>query len=230
MQRSTFIYLSFAVLQTILLGACKGETPPTKSEDIPPSKIPSKENFPIQPQATTPTTPSDKSNVVSVNENRKDGETSTTSSPEPAGDTTASNVAEKDVEENPPKDKSVFLEEAKSTKTADARAFEALEEAETLGATAQEVAKVANQRGEKLFGKDDRAQPFFEWARDKDPKNPQPSFNLAKITALQGDVEQTLAHLEEVQKRGGKKLLKNAEFDPMFEVVKDDPKFQSMLR
>lgn len=123
-----------------------------------------------------------------------------------------------------------LLDEVKAKKTKDERARKALEEAEAAGATPQDLAKAANARGDMLMGEPERATTFFEWARDKDPKIAEPSFNLAKMAALQGDIEATITHLTEVKKRGGKKLLKMVGYDPIFEVVKDDPKIQDLMR
>ncbi|MCB9702965.1 MAG: hypothetical protein H6711_13810 [Myxococcales bacterium] len=123
-----------------------------------------------------------------------------------------------------------LLAEVKSKKTKDDRAEKALAEAEAAGAEVADLAKAANARGEALMGDGERAQKFFEWARDKDPKNADASFNLAKMTVLAGDIPGTITHLEEVKKRGGKKLLKTVGYDPLFELVKDDPKVQALIR
>lgn len=129
-------------------------------------------------------------------------------------------------------DKAKLITEIKAKKTSDTRAKKALEEAEAGGATVRELAEASNARGEMLVGAGefDRAKAAFEWARDKDTTYPDPSFNLAKQTVLAGDVPETVAHLKEVHKRGGKKLLKQVGFDPTFEIVKDDPEVAKIIK
>lgn len=129
-------------------------------------------------------------------------------------------------------DKAKLIAEVKAKKTSDTRAKKALEEAEAGGATVRELAEASNARGEMLVGAGefDRAKLAFEWARDKDTTYPDPSFNLAKQTVLAGDVPETVAHLKEVHKRGGKKLLKQVGFDPSFEIVKDDPEVAKIIK
>lgn len=127
-------------------------------------------------------------------------------------------------------DKAKLLDEAKAKKTSDARAKKALEEAEKAGATVREVAEAANARGEALFDDGERAAAFFTWARDKDTTYPDPVWNLAKQTVNSGEIPATVELLKEVHKRGGKKLLKQIGFDPSFEIVKDDPEVQKLLK
>lgn len=130
----------------------------------------------------------------------------------------------------PPADKAKLLDDAKAKKTSDAKARKALEEAEKAGATPRELAEAANARGEALFEDPERAAAFFTWARDKDPTYPEPVFNLAKQSVNAGEIPQTVELLKEVSKRGGKKLLKQIGFDPTFEIVKDDPEVQKLLK
>ncbi len=130
----------------------------------------------------------------------------------------------------PPADKGKLLEDAKKAKTSDKNAKKALEDAEKAGATVREVAEAANARGEALFEDADRAAEFFKWARDKDPTYPEPVFNLAKQSVNAGEIPATVELLKEVHKRGGKKLLKQIGFDPSFEIVKDDPEVQKLLK
>lgn len=127
-------------------------------------------------------------------------------------------------------DKTKLLGEAKAKKTSDTRAKKALEDAEKAGATPRELAEAANARGEELFGEPDRAKAFFEWARDKDTSYPEPVYNLAKQTVMAGEIPATVDHLKEVNKRGGKKLLKQVGFDPAFEIVKDDPEIAKLIK
>jgi hypothetical protein len=143
---------------------------------------------------------------------------------EPAAD-------EKSEEDKKKEEIAKLLKSVRSKRTSDAKADKALADAEGLGAEARELAEAANDRGDALFGEEgDRATKYFEWARDKDTSYPDPSFNLAKITVLSGNVPGTIAHLEEVKKRGGKKLLKTVGYDPLFEVVKDDKTVQALIR
>jgi len=125
-----------------------------------------------------------------------------------------------------------LITEVKAKKTSDARAKKALAEAEAAGATVRELAEASNLRGVALLGsgEPERATAAFEWARDKDPTYPDPSFNLAKQTAMAGEIPETVKHLQEVHKRGGKTLLKQVGFDPVFEIVKDDPDVQKIAK
>ncbi|MCA9635628.1 MAG: hypothetical protein KC420_06305 [Myxococcales bacterium] len=119
----------------------------------------------------------------------------------------------------------------KSKKTKDDRAEKALAEAEAAGAEISELAKAANYRGDKLMGTDqERATKYYEWAREKDPKYAEPVFALAKMAVVTGDTTTTIALLTEVKSRGGKKLIKQVGYDPLFEVVKDDPAVQALMR
>jgi hypothetical protein len=128
-----------------------------------------------------------------------------------------------------PVDPAALTKEIASTKTKDERALEALAELETAGTKLRDVAKAANTRGEKLHDDPERAKKFFEWAAAKDPKYPDPVFNLAKQLANTGEVDPTVEKLTEVKKRGGKKLLQQIDFDPMWEIVKDDPRVRELL-
>jgi len=132
----------------------------------------------------------------------------------------------------PAVDKTKLIAEIKNKKTSDARTKKALEEAEAGGATVRELAEASNGRGVALqnAGEGDRAKAAFEWARDKDPTYPDASFNLAKQTANAGEVPETVAHLKEVHKRGGKTLLKQVGYDPTFEIVKDDPEISKIVK
>ena len=47
---------------------------------------------------------------------------------------------------------------------------------------------------------------------------------------MAGEIPETVKHLQEVHKRGGKKLLKQVGYDPVFEVVKDDPEVQKIAK
>ena len=118
----------------------------------------------------------------------------------------------------------------KSKKTKDDRALAALGEAEAAGAEAKDLAKAANARGLALHATPDRAKTFFQWALDKDPKAADPAFNLAKQAAVLGEVDETKKWLTETKNRGGKKLIAQIEYDPMWEIVKDDPDVKALLQ
>lgn len=127
-------------------------------------------------------------------------------------------------------DPKALLTEAKSKKTKDERALAALAEAEAAGAEPKDLAKAANARGQALHATPDRAKTFFEWAVEKDPKSADAAFNLAKQAVVLGEVDETKKWLEETKKRGGKKLLAQVEYDPMWEIVADDPDVKALLQ
>ncbi len=127
-------------------------------------------------------------------------------------------------------DTDALVKEIKNKRTTDERALEALAEIETAGMKLRDVAKAANARGVALHATPDRAKTFFVWAMEKDDKYPDPAFNLAKQAANLGEVAETVQYLTEVKKRGGKKLLQQVDFDPMWEIVKDDPDVRALLR
>ena len=148
---------------------------------------------------------------------------------EPADDTAAPKE-EVDPEVVTKAEIEALLKTARNKRTSDAKADKALADAEAKGADGPTLAKAANDRGLALMGEAERAIKLFEYARDKDPKFADASFNLAKIEVLSGNVAGTIAHLEEVKKRGGRSLLKTVGYDPLFEVVKDDRTVQALIR
>lgn len=123
-----------------------------------------------------------------------------------------------------------LLETAKNLDTADDAAIKALDEAKAAGADKIDLAKLANARGEALVKKSepDRAEPFFEWAKDAHTLYAEPVFNLAKQACLTGDADLCKELLLEVGKRGNKKLLKNVGVDPIFTPVQDDPEVRKL--
>lgn len=126
-------------------------------------------------------------------------------------------------------DKKALLAEVAKKKTKDERANEALAEAEAAGATEKELAQAAHKRGKALFATPERAKAFFEYALDKDKKYPDPVFELAKQEVNTSELDAAKAHLEEVKKRGGKKLLGQIDYDPMWDVLKDDPDVRALI-
>ncbi|MEZ4385687.1 MAG: hypothetical protein R3A79_30490 [Nannocystaceae bacterium] len=139
-------------------------------------------------------------------------------------------VEEKSEEDKKKEEIASLLKTVSNKRTSDAKADKALADAEALGAEVRALAEAANDRGDALSDDEARSTKYLEWARDKDTTYPDPSFNLAKGSVLSGNVAATIAHLEEVKKRGGTKLLKTVGYDPLFEVVKDDPKVQALIR
>lgn len=123
-----------------------------------------------------------------------------------------------------------LLKEIKSKRTKDARAQAALTEAEAAGAEPAELAKALNSRGEALFATPERAKVFFEMANEKDPKATSPAFNLAKQSAMVGELDEAKKWLTVVHERKGKKLLKQIDFDPMWDILKDDPDVRALLK
>ncbi|MBV1859898.1 MAG: hypothetical protein KUG77_15915, partial [Nannocystaceae bacterium] len=128
------------------------------------------------------------------------------------------------------KDSAALIKEARTTKTTDERAVAALVEAETAGATVKELARAAKARGDYLYKSPDRAQVFYEWSAAKDENYADPVFALAKQKAVTGDVDDVVKLLKQVSDRkGGKKLLEQIDFDPTWDIVKDDPDVRALL-
>lgn len=226
--RSVFARLALA---TAALAACNTPSPEGAKKDAPQvTKDVATKDAPVDAKSTPPPSTPDAKAPLTPPDGAKVADSATpppdANTPEAAGATAGT----------PPDpaaaaaDKAKLLDEAKAKKTSDTRAKKALEEAEKAGATARELAEVANARGEALFDEPERAEAFFTWARDKDTTYPEPVFNLAKQTVNAGEIPATVEHLKEVHKRGGKKLLKQIGFDPSFEIVKDDPEVQKLLK
>lgn len=136
-----------------------------------------------------------------------------------AGDTTGGGV-----------DPKALIKEIKNKRTKDARAQAAVAEAEAAGVEPAELAKALNARGEALHASPERAKTWFELALEKDAKDPKPAWNLAKQAAVVGELDEAKKWLAVVKERKGKKLLKQIEFDPMWEILKDDPDVRALLR
>lgn len=222
---------ALAALASVALLACNTPNPEGAKKDAPAPATDAK-TAPDAKAATPPTaetkTAGDPTNPNVAADTKTDPAATTAPADAAAGTPPADSAGTPPAD--PAADKGKLLDEAKAKKTSDARAKKAFEEAEKAGATPRELAEAANARGEALFGEPERATAFFEWARDKDTSYPEPVFNLAKQTANAGEIPQTVAHLKEVHKRGGKKLLKQVGFDPTFEIVKDDPEVQKLLK
>lgn len=127
-------------------------------------------------------------------------------------------------------DSGSLLKEARTTKTTDERAIEALAEAEKAGATVKELARAAKARGDYLYKSPERAKVFYEWSAEKDETYADPVFRLAKQKAVTGDVDDVVKLLKQVaERKGGKKLLQQIDFDPTWDIVKDDPEVRALL-
>ena len=126
-------------------------------------------------------------------------------------------------------DPKAMLATAVNRRTKDDDARKLLAEAEAAGASVRDVAKAAVDRGLQLHATPDRAAAFFEWAAEKDPKYPDPIWHLARQAVVEGDVTRSKELLGTVNERGGKKLLQQIDFDPMWEIVKDDPDVRKLL-
>ncbi len=121
--------------------------------------------------------------------------------------------------------------EVKKRRTKDKRALAALAEAEKLGAESRALANAAYARAKALFANPERAKAFFEWAADKDKTFPDPVFDLARQAVMSGDIPTTKELLTEVRKRkGGKKLLQQLDFDPTWDIVKDDSDIRGLMK
>ncbi|MCH9687693.1 MAG: hypothetical protein K0V04_40055 [Deltaproteobacteria bacterium] len=127
-------------------------------------------------------------------------------------------------------DTAALIKEIKNRRTKDERATEAIAEAEAAGVTPKELAAAINLRGQALHASPDRAKVMFELAFEKYPKNPLPAFNLAKQAAVLGELDDAKKWLKVVHERKGKKLLQQVDFDPMWEILKDDPEVRALLK
>jgi hypothetical protein len=118
-----------------------------------------------------------------------------------------------------------LFEQAKSLDTDDEAAKKALADAIAAGGTKIDAAKIAYARGEALMsdGEGERAAIFYQWAADTHKLYAEPIYKLATLAAYAGDLEIAKEHLQELQKRGNKKLMKKVGVDPAFAPLHDDP-------
>jgi hypothetical protein len=145
---------------------------------------------------------------------------------EETGEDTGAEPAEADPEGPDPQ---ALLKTAVSPRTKDDEARALLGQAEEAGASVRDVAQAAVDRGTALHATPDRAKTFFEWAADKDPKFPLPVWQLARQAVIEGDIDRAKELLGDVKKRGGTRLLQQIDFDPMWDIVKDDPDVRKLL-
>lgn len=123
-----------------------------------------------------------------------------------------------------------LFEQAKSLDTDDAAAKKALTDAIAAGGSKLDAAKAANARGEALMaaGEGERAAGFFQWAADTHSLLAEPVYNLATLAAYAGDLDIAKEHLQELKKRGNKKLMKKVGIDPAFALLHDDPEVREI--
>jgi hypothetical protein len=142
----------------------------------------------------------------------------------PEQPTTAADGGEPPTPEPAAVDPAPMLESAKSLDTDDEAAKKALADAIAAGASKVDAAKTANARGEALMakGESERAAEFFEWSAKTHTLLSEPVYNLATLAAYAGDLEVAKEHLQELQKRGNKKLMKKVGVDPAFAPLHDD--------
>jgi hypothetical protein len=142
----------------------------------------------------------------------------------PEEPTTAAEGGEPPTPEPVAVDPAPMLESAKSLDTDDEAAKKALADAIAAGASKVDAAKTANARGEALMakGESERATEFFEWSAKTHTLLSEPVYNLATLAAYAGDLEVAKEHLQELQKRGNKKLMKKVGVDPAFAPLHDD--------
>jgi hypothetical protein len=218
------IVAALSVITALTLSACKGEATDGKADaGAKSSETKKSDGVEIPGDKTVPTEPGAEAGVASGGTPPPDG---TEAGAADAGATSAGTV-------EPPAgpDPAVLLAMAANLDTDDATATSSLDDAVAAGAAKLDVAKVANTRGEALLtkGEGERAEPFFVWARDAHNLFAEPVFNLAKMAALTGDLELAKEHLQELEKRGNKKLMKKVGVEPAFTPLIDDPDVRKLF-
>ena len=118
-----------------------------------------------------------------------------------------------------------LLEQAKNLETEHKAALQALDDAIAADGSKIAAAKVANARGEALMakGESEQAEALFQWAAKTHKLYAEPVYNLATVAAYAGDLDIAKDHLQELKKRGNKKLMKKVGVDPAFAPLHDDP-------
>lgn len=225
--------ITVVLLPGLLALGCKKEDSPTEQASQPEAAPTSRTEADPTPDPVADA--SDQAGGESAEPASETSEGTSGPAPDQPGGTTANDGgtggdAAPEGEDTPEVDVPGLLKTVRSKRTKDAKALEMLAQAEAAGADAKDLARAANARGEALYGTPDRAKAFYEWAAQKDPKYPDPLFNLAKQAVMTGDVPTTRDYLIEVHERKGSKLLRQIEFDPMWEIVKDDPEVRKLLR
>ena len=123
-----------------------------------------------------------------------------------------------------------LLKQVRSTKTSDIKAKAALETAKKAQAKPADLVAASVARAEQLLGTPDRAVVFLDWAEAQGTKSAEVPFTLAKLAAMAGEVSDCKTQLQAVKDRGGKALLKKVGFDPIFNVVADDPEIRMLIK
>lgn len=221
MARSSLLASRGTLALALAAAACgDGKAPPEAAkEDVAKATPPGKLGEPVKATPVQPPEPPAKADAPTG------GGLPSVDDPEPPAAETAPPPEEKAAP-----DPAALLKEAKSRRTKDDRALAALAEAEQAGASPRDLAKAANARGLALHADPERAKKFFEWAGEKDPKYPDPMFNIAKQYAMTGDIPFIKEYLQKTKDRGGKKLLSQIEFDPTWQIVADDPEVRKLLK
>jgi hypothetical protein len=234
MQRpSGGIVAALSILTLLTLSACKGEATDGKADSTgaKSSDTSKSDGVEIPGDKTVPTEPGAKAGAASVGTPPADGGADGGAAGAEAGAAEAGATSAGTVEPPAGPDPAVLLAMAANLDTDDATATSSLDDAVAAGAAKLDVAKVANTRGEALLtkGESDRAEPFFVWARDAHNLFAEPVFNLAKLAAYAGDLEIAKEHLQELEKRGNKKLLKKVGVEPAFTPLLDDPDVRKLF-
>lgn len=228
MQRlSSGLAAAFSIMTLTAVPACKGETPDSKTDST--SAKPSDTAKPDgEPVADDGKAPAAEGGAASTGVAAAEGGAV---APADTGAAEAGAAEAGAVEPPPGPDPAVLLAMAANLDTDDATATSSLNDAVAAGAPKLDVAKVANTRGEALLtkGESERAEPFFVWARDAHNLFSEPVYNLAKLAAYAGDLEVAKEHLEELEKRGNKKLMKKVGVEPAFTPLLDDPDVRKLF-
>jgi hypothetical protein len=230
--RSGGIVAALSVMTLLTLSACKGETTDGKADSGAKSSDTDKSGAEATPEDKAgPAEPGAEAGAASVGTPPAEGGGADAGAAGAEAGAEAGAASAGTVEPPPGPDPAVLLEQAGNLDTDDAVATKALEDAVAAGAAKLDVAKVANTRGEALLtkGESERAEPFFVWARDAHNLFSEPVFNLAKLAAYAGDLEVAKEHLQELEKRGNKKLMKKVGVEPAFTPLLDDPEVRKLF-
>jgi hypothetical protein len=234
MQRpSGGIVAALSILTLLTLSACKGEATDGKADATGAKSSDTHKSDGVEEPGdkTVPTEPGAEAGAASAGTVAADGGADGGAAGAEAGAAEAGATSAGTVEPPAGPDPAVLLAMAANLDTDDATATSSLDDAVAAGAAKLDVAKVANTRGEALLtkGESDRAEPFFVWARDAHNLFAEPVFNLAKLAAYAGDLEVAKEHLQELEKRGNKKLLKKVGVEPAFTPLLDDPDVRKLF-
>lgn len=227
MQRlSSGLAAALSIMTLTAVPACKGESPDSKTDSTS-----AKPSDTAKPDGSEPAGEQDAGDdkVPAAEGGAATGVAGADAGAVVPADTGAAEAGA--VEPPPGPDPAVLLAMAANLDTDDATATSSLNDAVAAGAPKLDVAKIANTRGEALLtkGESERAEPFFVWARDAHNLFSEPVYNLAKLAAYAGDLEVAKEHLEELEKRGNKKLMKKVGVEPAFTPLLDDPDVRKLF-